>query len=326
MKTLPLALLFSTLLCSCVPRTQYEALVTERNYYRNQATTADSLADKRAISTYDEVELTGGELDQRIRQVEALTATNVALNQSYQSLQTRYEELLSQSQQMLSTSGEQVTGLQQSLAARTTQVAAREEQLRKLELDLRAREEAIARVEGDYAPAGGGDPTVYGTVAANGGRPPLSGAQNAALKLNTIQNDLSQLLAYLPASSYVLRPVGSNRLQLELSESILSTDGFHVNPNGQQLLRRLVATLRNYPGTEYTVVGHADGANPNAMRAYEDSTDKAIQVAQQLITFGLDPAFITAGGKGFYAPVGDNSTAAGQEANRRTDLYITVPE
>ena len=49
-----------------------------RNYYRNQATLADSLADQRAISSYDEVDLNGNELTQRIRQVESLTATNIA--------------------------------------------------------------------------------------------------------------------------------------------------------------------------------------------------------------------------------------------------------
>lgn len=327
MKYFVTTLLLASLFFSCVPRDQYEALVTERNYYRNQSAMADSLADQRAISSYDEVDLTGSELSQRIRQVEALTATNVSLNQSYQSLQERYDELLSQSQSMLSEDGDRVTGLQQSLAERTALVSSREAELRQLELDLQARQEAIERIEGDYAPAGRGEPQAYGTVSRDpGNRPALSGSQNAALRLNTIQNDLNQLLAYLPGNSYVVAPAGINRLQVSLSEANLSNDGFTISPAGQQLLRRMATTLRNYPSTEYIVVGHADGSNPNALRAYEDSTDKAINVAQQLVNFGLDPAKITAGGKGFYAPVGDSSTPQGQAANRRTDIMITVPE
>lgn len=326
MKNLLLPTCCLLILCSCVPRDQYQALETERNYYRNQTVLADSLADLRAISTYDEVNLTDNELDQRIRQVEALTATNRALNNSYQSLKTRYEDLLGQSQNLLANKGDEVTGLQQNLAERTALLAAREEELRKLDLELLAREEAIARIEGDYTPAGGGAPQSYGTVTQNPSRSPLSSTQNAALRLNTIQNDLNQLLSYLPATDYVVSGAGSNRLQLVLAERALTSDGFTISANGQQLLRRMATTLRNYPGAEFTVIGHADGANPNALRAYEDSTDKAINVAQQLITYGMDPGKIVAGGKGFYSPVGDSSTPTGQQANRRTDIFITVPE
>lgn len=317
---------------SCVPRTQYTALETERNYYRNQATLADSLADQRAISSYDEVDLNGNELTQRIRQVESLTATNMALNQSYQSLQERYEELLGQSQEMLSNTGSEVSGLQQNLAERTTQVSAREAELRQLELDLQAREAAISRIEQDYAPAGGGSPQsygsavsapeAYGTAAVRG----LSDAQNAALRVNEIQNSLSQILAAYPVSSYSLVNDAPDQLRVTLAESILSADGFTVSPNGQNLLRSIAAVLRNHSAAEALVIGHTDSSNPNALRAYEDSSDKAINVAQQLINFGMSPRKITVGGKGFYDPVTNGITQRDLAANRRTELLISVLE
>jgi chemotaxis protein MotB len=311
---------------SCVPKTQYDAVVTERNYYRNQANTADSLADLQAISTYDEVGLTSNELEQRIQQVESLTATNLALNQSYQALQARYQELLDQNQQMLSSSGNQVTDLQQSLAERTAEVTSREAELRQLELDLQAREEAIARLENAYTPAGGGEPTApatYGTVSA---RSPLNPTQNAALELNTIQSDVNQLLEYLPPGDVVIAGAGINRLQISLPEHVLYSDGYTVSTKGQQLLRRLAGTLRNYPRAEFLIVGHMDSQNPNALRAYEDSTDKAINVAQQLVNYGLNAGKLTAGGKGFYDPISPNTTTEGATANRRTDIFITVNE
>lgn len=328
MKHLSFLLLVALAFSSCVPKSQYAALETERNYYRNQTTLADSLADQRAISSYDEVEVTDNELSQRIQEVESLRATNIALNKSYQDIRARYDELLDQSQSMLAENGEQVTGLQQNLADRTAAVAAREAELRQLELDLQAREEAIARVEGDYAPAVGNEPNAYGRVTAvDPGRPALSGAQNAALTMNNIQNDLNQLLANnLLATNFQVVPVGTNRLQVTLAEVALSEDGFTVSSNGQMLLRRMAQVLRNYPGSEFIITGHSDNQNPNALRAYEDSTDKAINVAQQLINFGLDPGQIIAGGKGFYAPVGDSATAEGRQANRRTDLYIIIPQ
>ncbi|MEM6770385.1 MAG: OmpA family protein [Bacteroidota bacterium] len=328
MKHLLLLLIISATLLACVPKNQYEALVTERNYYRNQTALADSLADQRAISTYDEVEVTDNELSQRIQEVESLRATNIALNNSYQNIKSRYDELLTQSQSMLAKNGEEVTGLQQNLADRTAAVAQREAELRQLELDLRAREESIARVESDYVPAGGVEPSAYGRVSSvNTGIPDVSGVQNAALVLNNIQSDLNQLLANnLANTDYVVAPAGINRLQVTLAERVLTDDGFTVSTSGQQILRRMAQVLRNYPGAEYIITGHSDNQNPNALRAYEDSTDKSINVAQQLVNFGLDPGKITAGGKGFYAPVGDSTTEAGRQANRRTDFYIIIPQ
>lgn len=329
---LPVLFLLATIFSSCVPKEQYQALETERNYYRNQTVLSDSLADLRAISAYDEVDLSGNELDQRIRQVESLTATNTALNNSYQSLQGRYDELLGQSQQMLSQSGAEVTTLQQSLAERTTNVAQREDELRQLEANLTSREQAIARVEQDYAPAGGGEiqsygttntsPQAYGTNAVAS----LSAGQNTALRVNEIQNQVAQVMGAYPTTAYKLANEGNDKLRITLSEGLLTTDGFTINPNGQQLLRSLANSLRNQASAEVLVIGHADSGTGNALRAYEDSSDKAINVAQQLINFGMSPRKVTIGAKGFYDPVSNGITQQDLTANRRTELLVTVFE
>ncbi|TXF87805.1 OmpA family protein [Neolewinella aurantiaca] len=326
------ALLTAIGMSACVPKNQYEALETERNYYRNQTALADSLNDQRAISSYDEVDVTGVELNQRIRQVEALTATNVALNQSYQSLQARYEELLGQSQELLSTSGDQVSSLQQSLAERTTAVSQREDELRQMEVDLAAREAAIARVEADFQTAGDA-PGTYGSSASaplaygSSVTPQnLSASQNTALRINEIQSELSQVLASYPVSSQKMEVEGSDKLRVTLSESLLSSDGFSINPAGQSLLRSIAGVLRNYASAEILVIGHADNTGGNALRAYEDSSDKAINAATQLINFGISPRKLTVAGKGFYDPVTNGITQVDLEKNRRTELVISVYE
>lgn len=329
---LPVLFLLATMFSSCVPKQQYQALEAERNYFRNQTVLADSLADQRAISAYDEVDLSGNELNQRIRQVEALTATNTSLNNSYQSLQLRYDELLGQSQQMLTQSGTEVTTLQQSLADRTTAVAQREDELRQLEANLAAREEAIARIEQDFAPAGGGAVQTYGTAVANpqaygtNAVASLSSGQNTALQVNEIQNQVSQVMAAYPTTAYKLTNEGNDKLRITLSEGLLTTDGFTISPSGQQLLRSLANGLRSQAAAEVLVIGHADNGDGNALRAYEDSSDKAINVAQQLINFGMSPRKITIGAKGFYDPVSNGITQQDLAANRRTELVVTVFE
>lgn len=321
------ALLMALAVTACVPKSQYAALETERNYYRNQSFLADSLNDQRAISSYDEVDPLTNDLKQRIRQVESLTATNLALNRSYQALQLRYEELLGQSQQLLNTSGDEVSGLQQSLAERTMAISQREDELRQLEATLAAREDAIARIESDYQTAGDA-PGTYASgqsiPQAYGTRPALSAEQNSALRINEIQSDLSQILARYPVSAQEMEVEGSNKLRVTLGESLLSSDGFSINPAGQSLLRSLASVLRNHAAAEFLVIGHADNSGGNALRAYEDSSDKAINVATQLINFGISPRKITVAGKGFYDPVTNGITQADLEKNRRTELVISV--
>ena len=180
-------------------------------------------------------------------------------------------------------------------------------------------------LESAHAPAGGGGgtPVAYGTVAA---RSPLTPYQTNAAAANALQAELAQLLASRPAGAYVVASAGPNRIQLTLQEPLLFTDGFTIGPDGQALVRDLAATLRRHPGAELTIVGHDDGANPNPLRAYENSTDRAINLAQQLINYGANPARITAGGRGYHDPVGANVSPADQLANRRTDLFFFLPQ
>ena len=106
----------------------------------------------------------------------------------------------------------------------------------------------------------------------------MSDAQNIALRINEIQNGLGQLLSTYPVTAYALTNDAPDKLRVTLAESILSADGFTVSPNGQNLLRGIAAVLRSQSSADALVIGHTDSSNPNAMRAYEDSSDKAINI------------------------------------------------
>lgn len=309
---------------SCVPKDQYEALVIERDYYRNKTVTMDSLADQRSLNKEIVVDNSAAENAETTRKLETLTATNQALNNSYQSLLTRYNDLLAQDKKLLNNTGEEVTGLQASLAERTRAITEKETELAQKEMQLKAREDLLASNQSD--PASGTDGQVPDDRVVVGGRPPLSAQQNAALRMNTIQSDLTQLLNYLPSGTYAVKPVASNQLRVSLAEALFTQDGYNISPSGQSLLRRMTLTLRNYPAVEIGVTGHVDASTTDPTEAYEDSTDKAIAIAMLLKQYGLNPAKITAGGKGFYSPVMDNATEDGRTANRRLDVLVTVPE
>jgi hypothetical protein len=90
-------LLFTLIACGllgCVPKSQYDALVVERDYYRKQTINQDSLAELRIRAVTDSITI--GEFDEesRIRQVEELTATNRILQQDLLKLRERYDALV----------------------------------------------------------------------------------------------------------------------------------------------------------------------------------------------------------------------------------------
>ena len=136
---------------------------------------------------------------------------------------------------------------------------------------------------------------------------------------------MSSLLGAYPAGGYRLTNEG-NQLRVSLNPSMLTDDGFTVSRTGQRVLQSLAGVLRNHPAAEVSVIGHTGNAGGNALRAYEDSSDKAINVAQQLITFGVNPRKVTVAAKGFYDPVSNGISQADQTANQRTELLISVFE
>ncbi len=310
---------------SCIPKDQYDTVVTERDFYRNKTIEADSIADVKALQTYDRVDNTSAEQRDRIRELESLKATNLAINSSYQTLQTRYDDLLRQNQQLLTNSGQEVTELQRSLAERTQELSKKEADLRRMEIDLGAREAALARVDSN-APEVTAQPPGAVTPRGASDRPAISGSRNAALRLNEIQSDLNQLLAYLPAGTYLVGQTADNRLRVTLSEASLTSDGYVISEAGTTLLRKMANTLRNYPRAKFNVIGHAGGDEEDPQSAYEQSTDKAISIGQALIDFGISPTAVMVSGKGYYAPVAESATEAGREANRRLEIVVSIAE
>ena len=85
---------------------------------------------------------------------------------------------------------------------------------------------------------------------------------------------------------------------------------------------RLKLFLDNTPGARVMVTGHADSQGPDDYNMML-STLRARYVKNWLvISADIDPAQITAEGKGLTAPAADNSTEDGRKMNRRTELYI----
>ena len=131
--------------------------------------------------------------------------------------------------------------------------------------------------------------------------------------MDRLGEELRQLLRVVNDTAYTLARAQPQSLQLSLSSELLLDPSGGVSINGQTLLRKLAATMRNYGRCTYTIVGHANSsAVTTPLAAYEASTRQAIAVCTLFARFGLDPARLVAAGKGQYST----------EQDGRTDIFI----
>lgn len=88
-------------------------------------------------------------------------------------------------------------------------------------------------------------------------------------------------------------------------------------------LDRLVKLLKDVPGLEIELSGHTDNRGSEKTNT-KLSQDRAQAVVDYLISKGIAANRLTAKGYGPSQPVASNETAAGRQANRRTEFLITA--
>ncbi len=311
-RPLLLACILLPLLTACIPKAQYDTVVTQRDYYQNQTLRADSLAQARALDRSDSLGRTASLERRQLKEIEDLTATNQSLSERLLDARNRYETLVRQNSELLSASGSDVISLQQNLLDRGAELSKREAEVQRMERNLLAREQRLGSL-----------PYPSGPQGTN----PVDPQTNAAVDLGRLYDELGQLMLAVADSGYVLREPEAGTLKLVMNEQLLFTDGQSVSLSGQQLLRKLSATLRNYPRASYLVIGHAESVDGNALLAYDSSLRRAVNVALQLSQFGLDAGRIVAGGMGFYGRAEETPAAqGGLLGTRRTELVIGMEE
>ena len=92
------------------------------------------------------------------------------------------------------------------------------------------------------------------------------------------------------------------------------------------MLGKVAKVVNNKPDFEFMVEGHTD-TDPISNSCIKDNWDLSTKRATSIVRilqkeFGVDPARMTAAGRGEYVPVAGNDTASGKAANRRTRIVV----
>lgn len=105
------------------------------------------------------------------------------------------------------------------------------------------------------------------------------------------------------------------------SDALFASDSAVLTSDGQDRLRRLASTFRQYPDTEVEIDCHSDSTG-HASDSRELSQRRADAVRRVLVDGGVASHRVTARGQGESAPLATNSTAEGRARNRRIEVTV----
>tara|TARA_R110000850_G_scaffold30630_2_gene84227 strand:+ start:76911 stop:77771 length:861 start_codon:yes stop_codon:yes gene_type:complete len=114
---------------------------------------------------------------------------------------------------------------------------------------------------------------------------------------------------------------------VNISDKLLFSSGsYNITSRAREVLGKVATVVKSKPDFEFLVEGHTDDV-PISRPGIKDNWDLSVLRATAVVRmlqkdFGVDPARMTAGGRGEYIPVASNSDAEGRSRNRRTRIVV----
>ena len=120
---------------------------------------------------------------------------------------------------------------------------------------------------------------------------------------------------------------------ISLADNMLYKSGsYEINDRAAETLSKIAKIIKDYKDYDVLIEGNTDNVPVNTTAAtmknirnnWDLSCLRASSVVQALQNqYGVDPKRLTAGGRGEFNPIADNSTELGKQRNRRTQVIIT---
>jgi chemotaxis protein MotB len=114
---------------------------------------------------------------------------------------------------------------------------------------------------------------------------------------------------------------------VSISDKLLFGSGqYKVTNEAKQVLAKVAKVVNDKKDFEFMVEGHTDD-DPISRTNIEDNWDLSAKRATAVVRilqddYNVDPARMTAAGRGEYVPVASNDTSEGKAKNRRTRIVV----
>jgi OmpA-OmpF porin, OOP family len=113
----------------------------------------------------------------------------------------------------------------------------------------------------------------------------------------------------------------STETWFDFDRLLFDTNAAALQPSSQEQLQNIANILKAYPNVHIRIGGYTDNQG-DAGANLKLSADRADNVMQQIVTFGVDASRLDAKGYGEDHPLTDNATEAGRAQNRRISLRV----
>ena len=115
---------------------------------------------------------------------------------------------------------------------------------------------------------------------------------------------------------------------ISLADNMLYKSGsYEISDRASETLSKIAKIIKDYKDSDVLIEGNTDNVpikRENIRNNWDLSCLRASSVVQALQNqYGVDPKRLTAGGRGEYNPLQPNSSEAGKQRNRRTQIIIT---
>ena len=256
--------------------------------------------------------------------VAAFTQSCVS-NKKYADLQTNYNKLQDTNRNLLQSY--QVT--QQELSGSKSRVQSLEEQIEAAKANAAALQNALSQCLAGNNQGNVNIAKLADQISASSKYiQHLVELKNKSDSLNMVlTNNLTRSLSPDETKDVDIK-VLKGVVYISLADNMLYKSGsYEISAQAGSTLSKIAKIINDYSTYDVLIEGNTDNV-PITQTTIRNNWDlsalRASSVVQALQnTYGVDPKRLTAGGRGQYNPIADNSTPDGKAQNRRTQIIIT---
>jgi len=218
---------------------------------------------------------------------------------------------------------------QRELEGSKTRVKSLEEQISSEKANLANLQDALSKCLAGNTQGGANIAKLVDEInASNKYIKQLIAAKGKSDSLNTVlTNNLTRSLSREEMQGVDVQ-VLKGVVYISLSDNMLYKSGsYEISDKAGSTLDKISKIIKDYSTYDVLIEGNTDNVpikQTNIRNNWDLSALRASSVVQALQTnYGVDPKRLTAGGRGEYNPVAENTTEAGKSRNRRTQIIIT---
>lgn len=252
-------------------------------------------------------------------------ATSCVSNKKYAALQNQYDEL----QLMYGSTRDDLLGCKSDVRNLETQLNNANQLNGELRTDLSDAKKALAMSMKTTSQGNANISKLVDEInASNKYIKQLVDAKTKSDSLNMVlTNKLTQSLTTNELKDIDVK-VLKGVVYISLSDNMLFKSGsYEVSSQAKQTLSKIAKILKDFKSFDVLVEGNTDNvpiSKTNIRNNWDLSALRASSVVQVLQNdFGIDPARLSAAGRGEFNPITDNDSEMGRQRNRRTEIIIT---